>query len=148
MVIGIGGDNSSFSAEITKFIIGKCIKEDLEFALDYYGDTNLAVGLLEDVSCRVFPKHSEEGCLMIGKDQDTSEGNIIIDLGTEMVDMTDMIDIQDDGFEIDKINDIVMYTDKESPVMSFEEAYDFLKNLDDCIGYICFNGKTYYKTRH
>lgn len=96
---------------MSDMLIGYC--EEKEYCKNFYNLTEIAIGLLEKAGCCVF-SHRDDGRIRIGRDQDTSEGNIDIYLDTETIVISGIFWTSPEGDEGEisfKIEDMKKYMD-------------------------------------
>lgn len=99
---------------------------------DYYSSTEIAVGFLERCGCGVF-NNRNGGRMRIGRNQDTSEGNIIIDLEFKTIKLINIIneyshDLEDTIFEF-----------------GFAEVEDYINQILESDDDFELDGKQYFK---
>lgn len=99
---------------------------------DFYSPTEIAIGFLESCDCGVF-RDRNKGRMRIERDQDTSEGNIIIDLETKTIKLKNIINEYGHGLE-DTIFEF-----------GFAEVEDYVNQILESEDDFELDGKQYFK---
>lgn len=82
---------TSSSLEIARDIMKTIESVGLKNGIEYYGYETFSIGILESIGCKAFNDRNE-GRIVVGDDQDTSESNIVIDLERETINISDIFD--------------------------------------------------------
>ena len=132
-----GGFTSS-SLDIAKQLL-EAMKDvsDLDSALKYYGYESLSVGLLEMIGCKIFNDRNN-GRMLIGGDQDTSEANITIDLDCKTINISDIFSEIDEDYT-DEV--FAPFTLNHLPIIPLKDALNVINTLiDNKYNVVDFNG--------
>lgn len=111
-------------------LVNDFYKEDRIMSL--FSKVDVAVSLLEHCDCGILNDRNE-GRMRIGRDQDTSEGNIIVDLETKNIKLINIINEYGQG-----LNDTIFE-------FSFLEAQDYIKQIINSEDDFELDGKEYFK---
>lgn len=98
----------------------------------FYTSADIAVAFLEHCDCGILNDRNE-GRMRIGRDQDASEGNIIVDLETKNIKLINIINEYRQG-----LNDTIFE-------FSFLEAQDYIKQIVNSEDDFELDGKEYFK---
>lgn len=112
------------SLAIAKDIMTNLESVGLKNGIDYYDYESFSVGILESIGCKIFNDRND-GRMIIGSDQDTSEANIVIDLDRETIDLSAIFW---DGDYVDDDYDIVFKV-SYLPIIPITEALPIITDL-------------------
>lgn len=111
-------------------LVNDFYKEDRIMSL--FSKVDVAVSLLEHCDCGILNDRND-GRMRIGRDQDMSEGNIIVDLETKNIKLINIINEYGQG-----LNDTIFE-------FSFLEAQDYIKQIVNSEDDFELDGKEYFK---
>lgn len=111
------------SLAIAKDIMIKIESVGLKNGVAYYDYESFSVGILESIGCKI-SNHRNDGRIVIGSDQDTSEANIVIDLERETIDLSDIF--WDEDYVDD---DDIVFKVSYLPIIPMTEALPVITDL-------------------